>query len=81
MLTVVDGVLVPMDNIDDVPLNNIGAVEVYRGPSEMPPEFNYPDAVCGVVLIWTRTADPAPARATRSAATPAPSPAPAPPAP
>jgi hypothetical protein len=34
---------------------NIEAIEVYRGPSEVPPMYNDDRAACGVVLIWTRT--------------------------
>lgn len=41
--------------IDDlVPATDVAAVEVYRSPAEIPPEFNGPNAGCGVVVIWTR---------------------------
>lgn len=37
-----------------IPLNSIAAVEVYRGGSQLPAQFNTPDAACGVVAIWTK---------------------------
>ena len=30
------------------------AVEIYRGPSEVPVEFGGSDVTCGVVIIWTK---------------------------
>ncbi len=30
------------------------AVEVYRGPSEIPEQYNGPESGCGVILIWTK---------------------------
>ncbi|MFN8669953.1 MAG: carboxypeptidase-like regulatory domain-containing protein [Gemmatimonadaceae bacterium] len=33
---------------------DIAAIEVYRGASETPNEFNGPSAACGTVVIWTR---------------------------
>ena len=35
-------------------IETIEAVEVFRGVSEMPPEFSAPDIRCGAVAIWTR---------------------------
>lgn len=32
---------------------DITAVEVYRGPSEIPLQFNATNSLCGVVLLWT----------------------------
>lgn len=32
---------------------DITAVEVYRGPSEIPLQFNATNSLCGVVLIWS----------------------------
>jgi carboxypeptidase family protein len=69
MMTVLDGVPVKLDGIDDVRLENLGGVEVYRGPSEIPAEFNQTGSVCGVVVMWTRVPSAPPASA---------SPAPAP---
>jgi len=44
--------------IDDVvsPMS-VEGIEIYRGLSTVPPEFLNPDAVCGVIAIWTRRAD------------------------
>jgi hypothetical protein len=77
MQTYLDGVAVQLDDIDQVRLESLGAVEVYRGPSEVPAEFNRTGSVCGVVLMWTRTTDrdPAAARAASSSASRAASPA------
>lgn len=71
MTTIIDGVPVNLEDIDQVRLESIGAVEVYRGPSEVPAEFNQTGSVCGVVVMWTRMANPAPGPA-RAAANPAP---------
>lgn len=41
-----------------VPLSNIAAVEIFRGPAEVPDEYNATRSprgtICGVILIWTR---------------------------
>lgn len=39
---------------DIVSAFDVAAIEVYRTPAEIPPEFNGPNAGCGVVVIWTR---------------------------
>ena len=53
----IDGQRAPLLNIDDVPLQDIEALEVYRGESGMPPEFNNRgNRECGAVVIWTRPA-------------------------
>lgn len=43
-------------NIDALPFDDIAAVEIYRGPSEVPLEFTQTKMreTCGVVLVWTR---------------------------
>lgn len=33
---------------------DVTAIEVYRSPAEIPPEFNGPNAGCGVIVLWTR---------------------------
>jgi hypothetical protein len=33
---------------------DLAGVEVYRGPSQIPIEFNVTGSACGVVVIWTR---------------------------
>jgi hypothetical protein len=41
--------------IDDVVTPNVTeGIEVYRGVATVPPEILSPDAMCGVVAIWTR---------------------------
>ena len=46
----------PMDfRIDDVVSpNSIEGIEIYKGLGTVPAEFLNPDAVCGVIAIWTK---------------------------
>jgi carboxypeptidase family protein/TonB-dependent receptor-like protein len=57
MTVYVDGAPTVLESIDDVSLQTVGAVEVYRGPAEIPPMYNASGSACGVVLLWSRTAD------------------------
>jgi hypothetical protein len=41
-------------NLDDIPINHIAAMELYRSTSELPVEFSAPGSHCGVLAIWTR---------------------------
>ncbi len=50
----VDGVLYERGIIDDLISDWIEAIEVYNGISEIPAQYNRTDAVCGVILVWTR---------------------------
>jgi len=50
----VDGVPVFGYNIDDMGVQQVEGLEIYRGASEVPPEFNRATAMCGVIAIWTR---------------------------
>lgn len=51
----VDGVLIGAGfNVDEVSANDVEGLEVYRGASQVPPEFNRRTASCGVIVIWTR---------------------------
>lgn len=50
----VDGVQVFAFNIDDVRPHDIEGIEIYKGASEIPPDFNRGTALCGVIVIWTR---------------------------
>jgi len=51
----VDGVLTSGIPVDFVMPQSIIGIEVYRGPSEVPPQFNKPtEQGCGTILIWTR---------------------------
>jgi hypothetical protein len=40
------------------PLQDIEALEVYSGPSDVPGEFAGRTAGCGVIVIWTRSGPP-----------------------
>lgn len=55
MLTYLDGVQVQLNGIDDIRMDNLEAIEVYRGAGEIPAEYRITNATCGVVLLWTRT--------------------------
>ena len=52
----IDGQRAPYLGVDDLPLRDLQAMEVYRGASGVPPEFNnrLGNPACGVVVIWTR---------------------------
>ena len=52
----IDGQRAPFLNVDDVPLSDVEALEVYRGPAGLPPEYNvrFGNPGCGAVIIWTR---------------------------
>lgn len=52
----VDGVRAQFLNVDDIPLNDIEALEIYHGPAGLPPEFmnRLGNPACGAVVIWTR---------------------------
>jgi hypothetical protein len=47
-------------NLDLLPSpKEIAAIEVYSGPSTIPPQFAGMDRGCGVILVWTRDGSPA----------------------
>jgi len=52
----VDGVRASGLNVDDIPLGDVEAVELYRGPAGIPPEMNnrLGNPACGALVIWTR---------------------------
>lgn len=52
----VDGIQAIGFTIDDMPSGDVEGVELYGGPSGLPPEFNRVTTGpnCGTVLIWTR---------------------------
>jgi hypothetical protein len=37
-----------------VPVDYLEAIEVYKGPSEVPAEYNRTGSACGVIVFWTR---------------------------
>ncbi len=55
MLVYLDGVQVQLNGIDDIRMDQLEAIEVYRGAGEIPPEYRITNASCGVVVLWTRT--------------------------
>lgn len=50
----------PTDLNEIVPPGNVEGIEIYLGPSEVPPIFGGTGSVCGAVVVWTR--DPRPGR-------------------
>jgi outer membrane cobalamin receptor len=50
----VDGIPVYNFGLWEMSLRDIEGVEVYRGASQVPAEFNRRTARCGVIVIWTR---------------------------
>ena len=53
----IDGQRAAFLNVDDVPLADVEALEVYRGPTGLPPEYNvrFGNPGCGAIIIWTRS--------------------------
>lgn len=50
----IDGQRSPYLTIDDVPVEDVEGIELYRGVSELPAPFLSKTAGCGVIAIWTR---------------------------
>lgn len=52
----VDGVRTASMYVDDFPLLDVEAMEVYRGLSGLPPEYNNRtgNPACGAIILWTR---------------------------
>lgn len=48
-----DGVYQSGLDVDDIPPEDLGAVEVYKGATDTPPEFMRTGTTCGAVVIWT----------------------------
>jgi hypothetical protein len=56
MLVFVDGIQQQqLDGIDDIQMESVEAIEVYRGAGEIPAEYKVMNATCGVVVVWTRS--------------------------
>ena len=60
MTVYLDNVPLPTPfNLDRLPSpKDLGAIEVYSGPSTIPPQFAGLDRGCGVILVWTRDGSP-----------------------
>ena len=56
----VDGNWMPSNSfhIDDLSPTAIEAIEVYRGPAEIPAKFKQRETACGLLVIWTREPPP-----------------------
>jgi len=52
----IDGQRAPGIEIDELPINDIEGIELYRGASTTPPQFWHGSGPsCGTVVVWTRT--------------------------
>ena len=51
-----DASLERVELVYQLPVEQIEAIEIYRGAAELPAEFGGSDARCGVVVVWTRRA-------------------------
>lgn len=51
-----DGAYTTIRNVDELTLEDLAALEVYRGPAEVPAGFHAPmyDRTCGALLVWSR---------------------------
>ena len=45
-------------HIDDLSPSSIEAIEIYRGPAEVPAKFRQRETACGLIVIWTREPPP-----------------------
>jgi hypothetical protein len=43
----------PMETLDQLQMDQVIAIEVYRGPSQTPAEFSGTDSACGAIAVWT----------------------------
>ncbi len=52
----VDGIYMSSSafSVDELTTDMIEAIEIFRGPSEVPAQFRQTDVDCGLVVIWTR---------------------------
>ncbi len=52
----VDGIRATNLELDDISPGDVEALEIYTGPSTLPPEYNgrWTNAACGTIVIWTR---------------------------
>ncbi len=52
----VDGIFMTPNSftVDEMSIDMIEAIEVFRGPSEVPVRFRQRETGCGLVVIWTR---------------------------
>lgn len=50
-----DGVPAQGMHIDDISSEEVVALELYRGPSETPPQFEFRRGTCAALVVWTRS--------------------------
>lgn len=50
----VDGTISRSFHLDDMNRDDILAMEIYRGSSEVPARFRFQGGNCGVIVVWTR---------------------------
>ena len=51
----IDGLYVADFDVDDILGSDLGAIEVYLGPSQVPAQYaNLAPGSCGAILVWTR---------------------------
>lgn len=50
----IDGVQVHSFH-ENTPIRDVYGIEVYRGPGEVPGEYSGSNAMCGVIVIWTKS--------------------------
>lgn len=51
----VDGLHLPNANVDDIIVPDVGGIEVYTGPGQVPVKYaSMASSACGAILIWTR---------------------------
>jgi hypothetical protein len=50
-----DGVRQSSYNLDDIPTEILGAMEVYTSAAQIPAEYNATGSGCGVILLWTKS--------------------------
>jgi hypothetical protein len=49
-----DGTEAQHFTLDEVKPIEVEDIEIYRGASEIPPEFKSMGNTCGVIVVWTR---------------------------
>lgn len=57
-----DGKRAPGIHVDDLNAADVLAIEIYRGPAEMPPELERRRRNCGAIVVWTRVRTGGPGR-------------------
>jgi hypothetical protein len=40
--------------VDELTPDQVEGIEIYRGSSSVPPQFNTGTSMCGVIAIWSR---------------------------